>query len=142
MRDVSLQSLRGTIGVIPQETLLFNDTLGYNIRYGDLNVSQDRLDEVVERSKLAGVVHQLPKGMDSIVGERGMKLSGGEKQRGEFGITGLVDDNVVVTHCMAICCLDFQCQLRGQCSRMHPSCCAMSPLLPWIPPQSMMLCIS
>ena len=83
VRDVSLKSLRSTIGVIPQETLLFNDTLGYNISYGDLSMPPERVQEVVERAKLANVVRQLPQGMDSIVGERGMKLSGGEKQRGE-----------------------------------------------------------
>ena len=83
VRDVSLKSLRSTIGVIPQETLLFNDTLGYNISYGDLSMPPERVQEVVERAMLANVVRQLPQGMDSIVGERGMKLSGGEKQRGE-----------------------------------------------------------
>lgn len=82
IREVSLPSLRSTIGIIPQETLLFNDTLGYNIGYGDLSQPAERVQEVVERSKLADVVRQLPQGLDSIVGERGMKLSGGEKQRG------------------------------------------------------------
>ena len=84
IRDVSLISLRNTIGVIPQETLLFNDTLGYNIAYGDLSKPAESITEVVERAKLTDVVRQLPQGLESVVGERGMKLSGGEKQRGEI----------------------------------------------------------
>lgn len=84
IRDVSLQSVRRTVGVIPQETLLFNDTLGYNIAYGDMNASPEQVQEVIERAKLSHVVKQLPQGLESIVGERGMKLSGGEKQRGRM----------------------------------------------------------
>lgn len=74
-------SLRQAIGVVPQETVLFNDTLGYNISYGNLAASKEEIDSVVKRAKLDYVVQALPKGLESIVGERGMKLSGGEKQR-------------------------------------------------------------
>lgn len=81
VRDVSIESLRKSIGVIPQETLLFNDTLKYNISYGDLTATDERLEEVIDRAKLTNVVQQLPDGLNSVVGERGMKLSGGEKQR-------------------------------------------------------------
>ena len=80
-----MKSLRHSIGVIPQETLLFNDTLGYNISYGDLSQPQERVQEVIAKAKLTRVVEQLPQGLESIVGERGMKLSGGEKQRGRSG---------------------------------------------------------
>jgi ABC-type multidrug transport system fused ATPase/permease subunit len=76
-----MNSLRRSIGVIPQDVVLFNDTIGYNIAYGNLSASQERLQEVVKNSKLESVIRNLPKGLDTVVGERGMKLSGGEKQR-------------------------------------------------------------
>jgi ABC-type transport system involved in Fe-S cluster assembly fused permease/ATPase subunit len=76
-----MSSLRSAIGVVPQETVLFNDTLGYNISYGNLTASEAEIAAVVQRAKLDNVVQALPKGLQSVVGERGMKLSGGEKQR-------------------------------------------------------------
>ena len=79
--DVTIESLRQVIGVVPQETVLFNDTLGYNISYGDFSATPDQINAVVKRAKLDHIVNALPKGLDSTVGERGMKLSGGEKQR-------------------------------------------------------------
>jgi ABC-type transport system involved in Fe-S cluster assembly fused permease/ATPase subunit len=81
IRDVTQKSLRETIGVVPQDTVLFNDTIAYNIRYGRLDASED---EVIAAAKLAQIdsfIRDLPKGYDTMVGERGLKLSGGEKQR-------------------------------------------------------------
>src|SRR5690606_2261461 len=81
LREVSLESLRDAIGVVPQDTVLFNDTIAYNIAYGRHGAG---MAEVVEAAKAAQVhefVMSLPEQYDTIVGERGLKLSGGEKQR-------------------------------------------------------------
>ena len=81
IRDVTQESLRAAIGIVPQDTVLFNDTLYYNIAYGKPGASRE---EVVEAARAAHILHfieSLPKGWDTIVGERGLKLSGGEKQR-------------------------------------------------------------
>lgn len=67
--------------MVPQDTVLFNDTLGYNIKYGDMSASQERIEEVAKLSKLDLLISRLPDGYDTKVGERGLKLSGGEKQR-------------------------------------------------------------
>ena len=80
-KDITINSLRSSIGVVPQDTVLFNDTLGYNIKYGDLSASNERIEEVSRLAKLDTLVSRLPKGFDTLVGERGLKLSGGEKQR-------------------------------------------------------------
>lgn len=66
---------------MPQEPVLFNETLGYNIRYGNLDATEEQIQDAIMQSKLDEVVLRLPKGLDTLVGERGMKLSGGEKQR-------------------------------------------------------------
>ncbi len=81
IRDVQQKSLRARIGVVPQDTVLFNDSILYNIRYGRPDASDE---EVIEAAKLAQIhefIEALPEGYDAEVGERGLKLSGGEKQR-------------------------------------------------------------
>ncbi|MGB0844488.1 MAG: ABCB family ABC transporter ATP-binding protein/permease [Alphaproteobacteria bacterium] len=81
LRDVQQQSLRAEIGIVPQDTVLFNDTIAYNIGYGRVTASQD---EIVEAAKLASIhdfILGLPDGYETRVGERGLKLSGGERQR-------------------------------------------------------------
>jgi ATP-binding cassette subfamily B protein len=81
LRDVQLASLRDAIGVVPQDTVLFNDTIAYNIGYGRTSAG---MSEVIEAAKAAQVhefILSLPEGYDTVVGERGLKLSGGEKQR-------------------------------------------------------------
>jgi ATP-binding cassette subfamily B protein len=82
IRSVKLQSLRSKLGVVPQDTVLFNDTLGYNIAYGNIAAATpERLREVTRLAQLEGLVSRLPDGYETKVGERGLKLSGGEKQR-------------------------------------------------------------
>eukprot|EP01033_Poteriospumella_lacustris_P004840 gene4840-3471_t len=76
IRDVTLRSLREHIAVVPQDTVLFNDTLGYNIRYGNLQATDADIDRVVKLAKLDGLVQRLPQGLQTKVGERGLKLSG------------------------------------------------------------------
>jgi len=81
IRDVSARSLRGAIGVVPQDTVLFNDTIAYNIQYGRPSASMDEVRTAADHAQIGGFIERLPKGYDTPVGERGLKLSGGEKQR-------------------------------------------------------------
>ncbi|CZT01761.1 hypothetical protein WAI453_006789 [Rhynchosporium graminicola] len=81
IRDVSLESLRKAIGVVPQDTPLFNDTIEHNIRYGDLNASREKVIAAAQRAKIHDIVSAFPNGYKTLVGERGMMISGGEKQR-------------------------------------------------------------
>jgi ABC-type multidrug transport system fused ATPase/permease subunit len=67
--------------VVPQDIVLFNDTIGYNIHYGDLDASWDEVVEAAKKAHLHETISKLPNGYDTLVGERGLKLSGGEKQR-------------------------------------------------------------
>jgi ABC-type transport system involved in Fe-S cluster assembly fused permease/ATPase subunit len=79
--DVTQESLRAAIGMVPQDTVLFNDTIAYNIRYGRMSASDEEVDKAAEMAQIAGFIRRLPAGYRTMVGERGLKLSGGEKQR-------------------------------------------------------------
>ena len=81
IREVTQESLRGAIGMVPQDTVLFNDTIAYNIRYGRPDATDDDIREAAGTAQIADFIASLPDGYDSEVGERGLKLSGGEKQR-------------------------------------------------------------
>jgi ATP-binding cassette subfamily B protein len=81
LRDVSQDSLRATIGVVPQDSVLFNDTIAYNIAYGRPGASEDEIAYAARQAHLADFISALPDGYETRVGERGLKLSGGEKQR-------------------------------------------------------------
>ncbi len=81
IRDVSLDSLHAAIGVVPQDTVLFNDTIGYNIAYGRDDVTRSEIEAAARAAQIHDFVASLPEGYDTQVGERGLKLSGGEKQR-------------------------------------------------------------
>ena len=81
IREVTQDSLRRAIGMVPQDTVLFNDTIAYNIRYGRNEASQDEVRAAAETAQIGRFIESLPKGYDTEVGERGLKLSGGEKQR-------------------------------------------------------------
>lgn len=78
---VRQESVRAAIGIVPQDTVLFNDTITYNIRYGRIGASEEEVRRAAELAQIAGFIQELPDGFDSMVGERGLKLSGGEKQR-------------------------------------------------------------
>jgi ATP-binding cassette subfamily B protein len=79
--DVQQASLRATIGMVPQDTVLFNDTIGYNVQYGRWDASPEEIREAARLAQIDGFISQLPEGYETSVGERGLKLSGGEKQR-------------------------------------------------------------
>jgi ABC-type transport system involved in Fe-S cluster assembly fused permease/ATPase subunit len=81
IRDVTQESLRAQIGMVPQDTVLFNDTILYNIRYGRIGASEDEVKRAAELAQISGFIETLPDGFKAMVGERGLKLSGGEKQR-------------------------------------------------------------
>ena len=81
IRDMTTDSVRKAIAVVPQDTVLFNETIGYNIHYGNLDSSLDEVIEAAKKAHIHETIMSFPDGYDTIVGERGMKLSGGEKQR-------------------------------------------------------------
>jgi ATP-binding cassette subfamily B protein len=81
IRDVTQLSLRSAIGMVPQDTVLFNDTLRYNIRYGRWGATDAEVEEAARLAQIDGFIRMSPKGYETEVGERGLKLSGGEKQR-------------------------------------------------------------
>ena len=81
IRDVTQASLRGAMGVVPQDTVLFNDTLLYNIQYGRPDATPAEVEEAAKLAQIDGFIKQMPDGYETMVGERGLKLSGGEKQR-------------------------------------------------------------
>lgn len=81
VRDVTQSSLRGAIGMVPQDTVLFNDTLAYNIHYGRVTASQEEVLKAADMAQISEFIAKLPQGLETPVGERGLKLSGGEKQR-------------------------------------------------------------
>ena len=81
IRDFTQTSLRAAIGIVPQDTVLFNDTLEYNLRYGCPTASDEEVASAIRAARLEAFVAILPQGLQTAVGERGLKLSGGEKQR-------------------------------------------------------------
>lgn len=81
IKEVTQSSLHSAIGIVPQDTVLFNDTIYYNIAYGNTEASYDKVIEAARAAKMHEFISNLPDGYDTTVGERGLKLSGGEKQR-------------------------------------------------------------
>ena len=81
IREVTQQSLRNAISIVPQDTVLFNNTIYYNIAYGRPGSTREEVEAVAELAQLSGFISNLPDGWNTVVGERGLKLSGGEKQR-------------------------------------------------------------
>ena len=94
--EVSQKSLRASIGIVPQDTVLFNDTIGYNIGYGRGGATQDQVEGAARGAAIDRFIAALPDGYESMVGERGLKLSGGEKQRVAIARTLLKDPPILV----------------------------------------------
>lgn len=81
LREVTLDSLRKSIGVVPQDTVLFNDTIYHNIHYGCLSATEEEVYDAAHRAAIHDTIMNFPEKYSTVVGERGLKLSGGEKQR-------------------------------------------------------------
>ncbi|WP_232222868.1 ABCB family ABC transporter ATP-binding protein/permease [Sulfitobacter guttiformis] len=96
VRDVSQNSLHRQIGVVPQDTVLFNDTIGYNIAYGRDGATQAEIEAAAQAAQIHEFIKALPEGYDTSVGERGLKLSGGEKQRVGIARTLLKDPPILL----------------------------------------------
>jgi ATP-binding cassette subfamily B protein len=96
IRDYTQISLREAIGVVPQDTVLFNDTIRYNIAYGRPGATQDQIEHAARLAQVHDFVLRLPDGYDTRVGERGLKLSGGEKQRVAIARTILKDPRLLI----------------------------------------------
>ena len=96
LRDLTQESVRRAIGVVPQDTVLFNNTIGYNIAYGRPGASQEEIEEAARAAQVHDFVMRLPDGYKTKVGERGLKLSGGEKQRVAIARTILKDPRILI----------------------------------------------
>ena len=96
LRDVTQDSLHAAIGVVPQDTVLFNDTIRYNIAYGREGATQHDIEEAARAAQIHDFIAGLPQGYDTQVGERGLKLSGGEKQRVGIARTLLKDPPILL----------------------------------------------
>lgn len=81
IKNVDLETLRMAIGVVPQDTPLFNDTILNNVRFGDLQQSDEKVVQAIDKASLSGLIAHLPQGLETMVGERGLMISGGERQR-------------------------------------------------------------
>ncbi|MDA0923833.1 MAG: ABC transporter ATP-binding protein/permease [Proteobacteria bacterium] len=96
LRDVTQESVHAQIGVVPQDTVLFNDTIRYNIGYGRAGASQEEIEAAARAASIHDFIAALPEGYDTPVGERGLKLSGGEKQRVGIARTLLKDPPILL----------------------------------------------
>ncbi|BAU49460.1 metal ABC transporter permease [Sulfurifustis variabilis] len=96
IRRVSQRSLRAHIGIVPQDTVLFNDTIYYNIAYGRPEATREEIVQAAKHAHIHHFIESLPKGYDTVVGERGLKLSGGEKQRVAIARTILKRPRILV----------------------------------------------
>lgn len=94
--QVTQESLRAAIGIVPQDTVLFNDTIGYNIGYGRAGAGQDEIEAAARGAAIHGFIESLPHGYAARVGERGLKLSGGEKQRVAIARTLLKNPPILI----------------------------------------------
>ncbi len=96
IRDVTQASVRQAIGIVPQDTVLFNDTIEYNIGYGRPGATREEIEEAARAARIHGFIASTPKGYQTMVGERGLKLSGGEKQRVAIARTLLKNPPIMI----------------------------------------------
>ncbi len=96
IRDVTQASVRASLGIVPQDTVLFNDTIRYNIAYGRPDASEDDIRDAARRAHVSDFIERLPDKWESMVGERGLKLSGGEKQRVAIARTLLKNPAIMI----------------------------------------------
>jgi ATP-binding cassette, subfamily B, heavy metal transporter len=96
IRDLTQDSVRASIGIVPQDTVLFNDTVAYNIAYGRPSATQAEVEEAARAARIHEFISSTPKGYGTMVGERGLKLSGGEKQRVAIARTLLKNPSILI----------------------------------------------
>jgi ATP-binding cassette subfamily B protein len=96
IKQVTQASVRATIGIVPQDTVLFNDTVEYNIAYGRPGCGREEVEKAAKAAHIHAFISSTPKGYDTMVGERGLKLSGGEKQRVAIARTLLKNPPVLI----------------------------------------------
>jgi ATP-binding cassette subfamily B protein len=96
MRSVTQASVRKALGIVPQDTVLFNDTVAYNIAYGRPGATQQEVEQAARAAHIHDFIASTPKGYETMVGERGLKLSGGEKQRVAIARTLLKNPPILV----------------------------------------------
>jgi len=120
LRDVRQASLRKSIGIVPQDTVLFNDSIAYNILYGNPEKTQEDVVEVAKLARIHDFIQSLPQGYDTAVGERGLKLSGGEKQRVAIARTILKNPSILLFD-EATSALDSNTEKEIQASLRHVS---------------------
>ncbi|MFM7698330.1 MAG: ABCB family ABC transporter ATP-binding protein/permease [Limnohabitans sp.] len=96
LRQLTQDSVRQAIGIVPQDTVLFNDTVYYNIAYGNTRASREQVEDAAKSARIHGFIASTPQGYDTMVGERGLKLSGGEKQRVAIARTLLKNPFVLI----------------------------------------------
>ena len=96
IKEFSLKSLRKNMALISQETLLFNTTLRKNITYGKENIDEKTLNKIIKKSRLKELINRLPNGLETIIGDKGVRLSGGEKQRVAIARALIKDANILI----------------------------------------------
>jgi len=120
VRDITQKSLRAAVGMVPQDTVLFNDTIAYNIRYGRPDATDEEVHEAARLAQISDFIASLPQGYDTPVGERGLKLSGGEKQRVAIARTILKSPPILILD-EATSALDTQTEREIQSALDHVS---------------------
>lgn len=120
VRNVTQKSLRASVGMVPQDTVLFNDTIAYNIRYGRPDATDEEVHEAAKLAQISDFIDGLPQGFDTPVGERGLKLSGGEKQRVAIARTILKSPPILILD-EATSALDTQTEREIQSALDHVS---------------------
>jgi ATP-binding cassette subfamily B protein len=96
IRQVTQSSVRQAIGIVPQDTVLFNDTVEYNIAYGRTGATRAEVEDAARAARIHGFIESTPRGYQTMVGERGLKLSGGEKQRVAIARTLLKNPPIII----------------------------------------------
>ena len=96
IKDINLNSLRSHIGIVPQDVILFGGTIKENIKYGNLSASDDEIQEATRKANALEFISLFPDGMDTVVGERGIKLSGGQRQRIAIARAILKDPKILI----------------------------------------------